>query len=134
MDISPELLEEIVVHVREDPTVERCGIVAVAQSPPRTAMRVYRARNIHDSPLRFEIDPRELLELWRLIESEEWELGAIYHSHVRSRAYPSQTDINFAANWPGVEWIIVGISDPQSPEIRSFSIEEGVVQEVRLSS
>ena len=38
------------------------------------------------------------------------DLGAIYHSHVRSAPYPSQTDINFAAGWPGVEWIIVGLA------------------------
>ena len=42
--------------------------------------------------------------------SEGWEIGAIYHSHVRSEPYPSQTDIGFAAGWPGVEWIIVGLA------------------------
>ena len=35
-------------------------------------------------------------------------VGAIYHSHTRSEPYPSQTDINFAANWPGALWLIVG--------------------------
>ena len=43
-------------------------------------------------------------------KSDGWELGAIYHSHIRTAPYPSQTDINFAANWPGVEWIIVGLA------------------------
>ena len=43
----------------------------------------------------------ELLELHNAIEDDGWELGAIYHSHVRSPPYPSQTDVNFAANWPG---------------------------------
>ena len=43
------------------------------------------------------------------IEDSGAELGAIYHSHTRSEPYPSQTDINFAANWPGVEWLIVGV-------------------------
>ena len=44
------------------------------------------------------------------IEDAGAELGAIYHSHTRSEPYPSQTDVNFAAGWPGVEWLIVGVS------------------------
>ena len=43
------------------------------------------------------------------IEDAGGALGAIYHSHTRSEPYPSQTDINFAAGWPGVEWLIVGV-------------------------
>ncbi len=74
------------------------------------AVSVHRAHNIHESPLRFEIDPRELLALYNEIDGQGLDLGAIYHSHVRSAPYPSQTDINFAAGWPGVEWIIVGLA------------------------
>jgi hypothetical protein len=31
-----------------------------------------------------------------------------------------------------VEWIIVGLADPQMPEIRSYLIEEGSVREVEI--
>ena len=58
-----------------------------------------------------------------------WEIGGIYHSHVRSEPSPSQTDINYAANWPGVEWIIVGLAEGGS-EVRSYLIENGQVREV----
>ena len=51
---------------------------------------------------------------------------------MRSAPYPSQTDISFAANWPGVEWIIVGLKDGQAPEVRSYLIEGGKVREVAL--
>ena len=51
---------------------------------------------------------------------------------MRSAPYPSQTDIGFAANWPGVEWIIVGLTDGEAPEVRSYLIEDGQVQEVAL--
>ncbi len=137
MEISPELLGQIVAHVQEDPRNECCGVVAVqegsAQDPaPVRAMQVYRARNIHESPLKFEIDPQELLALWKQIQQQGWELGAIYHSHVRSAPVPSQTDINFSAGWPGVEWIIVGLVDPDAPDIRSFLIDAGKVQEVEI--
>jgi proteasome lid subunit RPN8/RPN11 len=143
MIISRELLDELVGHALEDPRNEVCGVVATdvaeaaagkpaASGPSAEAVRVLRATNIHASPLKFEIDPKELLGLYLGIEADGHVLGAIYHSHVRSRPYPSQTDINFAANWPGVEWIIVGLAVGEEPEVRSYLIEGGKVREVTL--
>jgi proteasome lid subunit RPN8/RPN11 len=136
MNISPELLGELVAHVLGDPGNEVCGVIAVdpesAGSDAADAVLVLRATNIHRSPLKFEIDPDELLALWKEIEGDALELGGIYHSHVRSAPYPSQTDINFAANWPGVEWIIVGLAPGAEPEVRSYAIDAGVVREVTV--
>ena len=132
MEISGELLDELLAHALEDQKNEVCGVVAVEPGPPARAIGVHRAVNIHASPLKFQIEPNELLKLWNACEAEGGELGAIYHSHVRSKPYPSQTDINFAANWPGVEWIIVGLADPSAPEIRSYLIEGGSVREVEI--
>ena len=58
------------------------------------------------------------------------DLGAIYHSHTRTEPYPSQTDINFAANWPGVEWIIVGLDRKGEATVRTYLIEDGNVREL----
>jgi proteasome lid subunit RPN8/RPN11 len=154
VNISGELLDELVAHALEDPGNEVCGVVAVeaigsaegqadassaadgeasaAGGGPMRAVRVLHATNIHASPLKFEIDPKELLQLYLGIEADGHALGAIYHSHVRSRPYPSQTDVNFAANWPGVEWIIVGLAAGSEPEVRSYAIEGGDVREVPL--
>jgi len=138
MRIARELLDELVAHALEDPANEVCGVLATVSEPAAAdagqatrAIRVLRARNAYASPLRFEIAPQELLELSNACD-ELGELGAIYHSHVRSKPYPSQTDINFAANWPGVEWIIVGLAGAAEPEVRSYLIEDGAVREVPL--
>jgi proteasome lid subunit RPN8/RPN11 len=75
------------------------------------------------------------MEQYRLteeIEERGWEIGAIYHSHVRSAPYPSQTDISFAANLPGVEWIIVGLAGAGGPEVHSYLIDGPSVREVEL--
>jgi [CysO sulfur-carrier protein]-S-L-cysteine hydrolase len=137
MNISRQLLDELVAHVLEDPKNEVCGVVAVEAEPSAPgaaqALSVHRATNIHHSPLKFEIDPKELLELSNAIEEKGSEIGGIYHSHVRSNPYPSQTDINFAANWPGVEWIIVGLSAGAPPEVRSYLITGGEVQGVAIT-
>jgi proteasome lid subunit RPN8/RPN11 len=74
----------------------------------------------------------QLLALSEAIEDEGWEIGAIYHSHVRSKPYPSQTDIGFAAGWPGLEWIIVGLAAGEQPNVRSYVIDGAQVREVAL--
>jgi [CysO sulfur-carrier protein]-S-L-cysteine hydrolase len=135
MDISAELLDQIVAHAREDAPNECCGVVAVVpptDGRPARAAEVRRARNVHASPKRFEIDGPEVLRALDDFEEAGWELGAIYHSHTHTAPYPSQTDINFAAAWPGVEWIIVGLADRGAPEVRSYLIEKGTVREVEI--
>jgi len=135
MDIYAELLREMEAHALEEAPNECCGVVAVEPcrgDGPARAMRVRRARNIHESPKRFEIDGRDVLAAINEFDDAGWEIGAIYHSHTHTAPYPSQTDINFAASWPGVEWIIVGLADPSAPEIRSYLIEKGAVREVAL--
>jgi proteasome lid subunit RPN8/RPN11 len=132
--ISRQLLDALVAHVLEDPENEIVGVVAVEGDQPageRRAVAVHRAANMHRSPLRFEIEPMELYRLNTEIEDAGLELGGIYHSHVRSEPYPSQTDINYSAGWPGVEWIIVGLSHPE-PLVRSYLIEDGTVRDVEL--
>jgi proteasome lid subunit RPN8/RPN11 len=135
--ISRAQLDELIAHAREEAPNECCGIVAVHADrsepgqPPRAA-RIHRAVNVAASPLRFEVDGRELLRAIDEIESDGSELGAIYHSHTRTAPYPSQTDVNFAVNWPGVEWIIVGLAGDSAPEVRSYVIDGGDVREVDL--
>ena len=130
MRIDRALLDEIVAHALRDTPNECCGLV-VGRDGAATA--AHALENLAASPFRFDIDGRELIAYAFADEdSDEDGLLAIYHSHTRSAAYPSQTDVNFAAGWPGVEWLIVGVpkgSDAQ-PEVRSYLIEDGAIREV----
>jgi proteasome lid subunit RPN8/RPN11 len=134
--IARALLDELIAHARTEAPNECCGVVAVAaarsQGGALSAARVHPVVNTAASPLRFEVDGKELLGLIDTIERDGQELGAIYHSHTRTAPYPSQTDINFAANWPGVEWIIVGLADGEEAEVRSYLIAGGRVEEVAV--
>jgi proteasome lid subunit RPN8/RPN11 len=130
--IARSLLDELIAHARTDAPNECCGVIAVEPGSPPCAARVHRTVNTAASPLRFEVDGKELLHAIEEIEGAGRELGAIYHSHTRTAPYPSQTDINFAANWPGVEWIIVGLATGREPEVRSYLIDGADVQEVPI--
>ena len=129
MRIDAALLERIVAHARRDFPNECCGMVAMLDG---RAVAIHEATNVAASPLRFEVEGREILGAQDAFEDEGAELGAIYHSHTRSEPYPSQTDINFAKGWPGVEWLIVGVRRDGDPTVRSYRIDDGVVTEVEV--
>ena len=130
MRIAQGLFDAIVEHARRDAPNECCGMVATRDGQ---AVSVHEAQNTAASPFRFEVDGLELHRTLTGIEDAGHDLGAIYHSHTRSDPYPSQTDVNFAANWPGVEWIIVGLANGSEPVVRSYLIDEGVITEVPLN-
>ncbi len=134
MVIAPALLDDVIAHAREEYDAECCGMIAYEQSEPAgspRAVRVQRAKNVYASPKRFEIDGKDVLRAINEFDDAGWEMGAIYHSHTHTAPYPSQTDINFARNWPGVEWLIVGLAGGE-PEVRSYLIEGGEVTEVPI--
>src|SRR5215210_7121775 len=121
------LRDRVIAHARRDAPNECCGLVATRDG---RAASVHEASNTAASPFRFEVDGMELYRKMTAIEGRGEELGAIYHSHTRSAPYPSQTDVNFAAGWPGVEWLIVGLAGGDGPEVRSYRIDDGRIAEV----
>lgn len=128
MQIASSLLEEIVSHAREEAPNECCGMVAGADGK---ATRVHRGRNAEASPLRYAIHPSDQFKIITEIERRGEEVAAIYHSHTKSAAEPSQTDINLAENWPDPVYLICSLADPE-PQVRGFAIRDGRVEEVEL--
>ncbi len=127
MRISRALLDEVVEHARRDAPDECCGAIGVRDG---AAARVYPCRNEAASPLRFEMGI-DLFHAMEAMEEGGEELGAIYHSHTRTEPVPSQTDINWSGQYPGAEWLIVGLGTPE-PVVRSFLIADGSVTEVEV--
>jgi proteasome lid subunit RPN8/RPN11 len=127
--IARALLDEIVAHAVRDAPNECCGVVAGRDG---AASAVHATENVVASPFRFEIDGLALMGLIDRFEADGDELAAIYHSHTRSEPYPSQTDLNFAALWPGVEWLIVGVPKKGEPTVRHYRIEDGRITEAEL--
>lgn len=128
MRIAQSLVEEIVAQAREELPNECCGMVGGADG---TAATVYRATNAEASPFRYSIDAKEQFRLMKAIEEGGEELVAIYHSHTKSAAYPSQTDVNLAG-WPDAVYLIVSLADPDAPELKGFWIREGRIAEAEL--
>jgi proteasome lid subunit RPN8/RPN11 len=130
--------EEIIAHAREVAPNECCGILAGKEG---RALQLYRAVNAEQSRYRYDIDSQDLYRISTEVEARGWEFLAIYHSHPKSEAYPSATDVRLSRwpgpkgtvdLWPNVYHLIVSLADPGSPLIRAFRIEEGRITEEPL--
>ena len=126
MVVPRSIFDELVAHALEDAPNECCGIVAAQDS---RAVKSFRATNQFASPLRYQIDSRDQLRITNEIDENGWDLGAIYHSHTRSAAYPSQTDVNEAQWWPGVVYVIISVEDASAPVVKAFRIDGPQVRE-----
>jgi proteasome lid subunit RPN8/RPN11 len=126
MEFAPEHIDEIIAHAREDAPDEVCGLLAGRNG---RSERVFRMVNQAHSPLRFEVDPLDVMTTLEEIDAAGMEVGGLYHSHTRTEPYPSQTDITFAEAWPGTPWIIVGLAGDE-PVVRTYRIEGSDVSEL----
>jgi [CysO sulfur-carrier protein]-S-L-cysteine hydrolase len=127
MRISRSLLDEVVAHARAEAPNECVGIITARDG---AATGVIAATNAAASPLRYELEPRELLRIHEAIDASGDDLGAIYHSHTRSDPLPSQTDINLAF-YPHAIYVIVGLKSDE-PDVRAWRIVDGEVSEGTL--
>ena len=131
MKVPQEMLDEMIEHAREDAPNECCGLVG---GTPDEAQSIHRAENAEASPFRYSIAPREQLELMNRIDADDQEVAGIYHSHTRTPAYPSQTDINLASGWPEAVYFIVSLERSDTPVVKAFRIEGSKVEDVDIQT
>jgi proteasome lid subunit RPN8/RPN11 len=129
MRIAQSLIDEMVAHAREDLPNECCGMVGGRDGE---ATEVVRVENSAASPLRYEMDPQGQYNALKSIEDRGDELLAIYHSHTKSAAFPSQTDVNQAVAWPEQVYLIVSLADPEGPEVKAYLLKDLKIADVEL--
>ncbi len=124
------MIDEMVAHARADLPNECCGLIGGVDGE---AKKLYRARNAFASPFSYRVDPADQ---YRIIEKEMRDRGeelvAIYHSHTKSAAYPSQTDLNEAVSWPEQVYLIVSLQDRESPAVKAFWLKDEKIADAEL--
>ncbi|MCH8064385.1 MAG: M67 family metallopeptidase [Chloroflexi bacterium] len=128
LTLDRSYVDEMIAHAREDVPNECCGIIAADDG---TATKLYRAVNAEASPYRYNVDPKDLLRIYRDLDDRGWDVMVIYHSHTHTEAYPSPTDTSLAA-WPDAYYVIVSLEDEANPVVRAFRIMDGEVTEEEL--
>lgn len=129
MRISQKLVDEMVAHAREDLPNECCGMVGGRDGEATAVVRVVNAAA---TPLRYEMDPQGQFNALKEIEDGGDELLAIYHSHTKSAAYPSQTDVNQAVAWPDQIYVIVSLADADAPDVKAYLLKDLRIADVTL--
>lgn len=119
----------MVAHAREDLPNECCGMLGGRDGE---ATSVVRVENAAASPLRYEMDPQGQFDALKKIEDGGDELIGIYHSHTRSAAYPSQTDVNEARMWPEQVYVIVSLEHEEAPVVKGFDLADLKIADVDL--
>jgi proteasome lid subunit RPN8/RPN11 len=112
------LARRMVAHARAAWPNECCGLIAGSGD---LATRVLPTTNAEGTPFMYVMDPREQMELMDAIEDAGEDLVAIYHSHTRSAAYPSKTDVELAF-FAEPLYVIVSLQDSDQPVIRAFRL------------
>jgi len=123
--IPADLHDAMVAHCVREAPLECCGLLG-GIAP--TVSSIHPLRNASASEVRYDADPRDLIEAVQSLRSRKAEILAIYHSHPRWAAIPSQTDL--AENHYGdVPRIIVSLLG-ESPEVRVWRLDPDSYEEL----
>jgi proteasome lid subunit RPN8/RPN11 len=126
--LPKDFAQQIIEQARSEHPNEACGLLAGTDT---SATRLFRMTNAERSPVIYRMEPSEQLRVFNEIDDAGLELVAIYHSHTRSPAYPSNTDVSLAYYADAV-YLIVSLADPDEADLRGFHIKDGKVTEVPL--
>ncbi|UXA16690.1 M67 family metallopeptidase [Mycobacterium sp. SMC-4] len=125
--IRADLVDAMVAHARTDHPDEACGIIAGKEGSDRPE-RFVAMINAERSPTFYRFDSGEQLKVWRAMEDAGEAPVVIYHSHTATEPYPSRTDISYASE-PDAHYVLISTRDPETHELRSYRIVDGVVTE-----
>lgn len=130
IEVAPQVAEAMFRHSAFCHPNEACGLVAF-DDDGRARFAVCLT-NADASEHRFTIDPVEHHGSITLAERFGLEIGGVFHSHLRSEAYPSASDID---GGPGIDWIhfIVGPVVGSHPLLRAYRINRGEVVELSVT-
>jgi proteasome lid subunit RPN8/RPN11 len=119
--MKSEVIAALIAHAREAAPEECCGVLL---GHGEVIVEAVRARNAAEhATTRFLVDPKDHIDARREARTRGLEVVGFYHSHLRSGAAPSDTDVAEAA-YPGALFVIIGLGvDP--PEVRLFGFDHG---------
>jgi proteasome lid subunit RPN8/RPN11 len=119
--LKSEVVAALIAHARDAAPDECCGVLLGRGDEIVEAVRARNAAK--PSTTRFLIDPKDHIDARRDARTRGLDVVGFYHSHPRSGAAPSDTDLA-EATYPGGLYVIVGLgADP--PEVRVFGFDNG---------
>jgi len=125
--IRRAVVEAIVGQARAETPRECCGLLIGSGELIEDHVAVANTRT---GTVAFAVDPAGHFQAIRKARASGLAVVGAYHSHPRSSAIPSETDVR-EANDPDLLHLIVSLVDPQ-PVVRGYRIRDGTVHEIPL--
>lgn len=126
--LPPHVRSEAMVHLLQSSPNEGVGMLGV-HTPIRTdtgieatAALFIPGRNTEASPVRYTMDPRDVIAAFRTFREQGLRLGAIVHSHLRGPATPSISDVN-EWNYPEALMLIASFAE-HPPALQAWRLVE----------
>jgi [CysO sulfur-carrier protein]-S-L-cysteine hydrolase len=125
------IADAILAQAHAESPLEACGLIpgAAFAADGGEPLRYVPCRNALASPVRYTIHPEDLLRVAIDADDAGGVIWGIAHSHVRSPAVPSPTDVDLAY-YPDAVYLVVSLSD--APALRAWRIADGSAREVEL--
>jgi desampylase len=119
--IARSALDELVAHARVEAPSECCGLLL---GGGLSIVEAVRTTNIASNRYaRFVVNPRDHIDLRRTARARGLAVVGFYHSHPRSPAVPSTSDLA-EASYPGHLYLIVSLSASR-PEVAVYRLDDG---------
>ena len=125
--IAAAVLQAVFAHARDEAPRECCGLLVGTGSSIDEAVRT---SNVEPGTTRYRVDPADHFRLIKRLRGTGRDILGAYHSHPRSPARPSPTDIAEASG-EGFLYVIASLAEG-TPEIRAFRIHGAAAREVTL--
>jgi [CysO sulfur-carrier protein]-S-L-cysteine hydrolase len=122
--IPESLYKKMISHCQEERPLEACGILT---GEGGHVLAAYGTDNQHRSPRIYQVDERQLVQVFKELQRDKQDLIAIYHSHVQTEPFPSRTDIE-QVTWPEAFYVIVSLAT-ERPQVRAWRIVDRHVTE-----
>lgn len=122
----PHIYTTMVQHCTGQKPLEACGLLSGKDA---TASTLWPMTNILYSPNSFEMDIKQIAQVFRQIQNKGEHLVGIYHSHPTAPAYPSPLDVLYA-NYPEVVYVIVSFIHIKA-DVGCFKIMNRKIKPVR---
>ena len=100
--LDPDHWAQMETDVRSKAPEEACGFVAGKEN---RAMLVIPVTNSLHSRVRFRMEPMEQLAAFTLVEEQQLDILAVYHSHPDGKNRPSRTDYD-ELTFPGIIYLV----------------------------
>ena len=126
--IVQRVLDEIWAHAHAEAPRECCGMLVGTCD---RVLESVRATNLESGTTRFQIDPRDHIRALREARAKRLDVVGFYHSHPRSRAYPSETDIA-ECGYADALHLIAGFAE-HGDDTKLFRIGRDSVSEVEYA-